>query len=306
MPRNLKGKYWCLFQDCRWWLFSARNGQNVGYVARTRQQTFATQDINGRVKVGGAWKNRQPIRMMRDHLFISAPCLRFRRRLSVRNSVNRLLVAGYRSRRPARCHRLTFGHRRRRRGCGNMHRRWDLRHWRHCVFSGESRFTLFHSVRRARVCRRQGERLIDARISLTDGNCGPSAPWWEEWTGGAGRGALNCQRYNRLLVNVFPWVRGILGWNFVYTQNNATPHTAHDTTFFLAHQDVKVMDWPARSPDMNPIEYIWGQMGVWIRDMDESSFPVPEPRRVVLQTWAAVRPRGIGTLVESMPRHKGY
>ena len=49
----------------------------------------------------------------------------------------------------------------------------------------------------------------------------------------------------------------------------SSPHTARDTAAFLDHQDLEVMDWPARSPDMSPIEHVWDQMSVWIRDMDD-------------------------------------
>ena len=143
-----------------------------------------------------ARENIQFIRMVTDNRLISVPRLRvemirrFRRRLSVRSIVNRLLVVSYRSRCPARCPRLTLGHMRCCRMWGRMHR-WDLRHWRHCVFGDDSRFTLFHSDGRARVRRRLRERLIDSRIWPTDGNMvshgmGCHRPWWEEWTGGAG------------------------------------------------------------------------------------------------------------------------
>ena len=37
---------------------------------------------------------------------------------------------------------------------------------------------------------------------------------------------------------------------------------------FLQHQDVEVMDWPAKIPDMDAIEHIWDQMAIHIRDMD--------------------------------------
>ena len=33
-------------------------------------------------------------------------------------------------------------------------------------------------------------------------------------------------------------------------------------------QYVEVMDWPAKSPDMNPIDHIWVQMAIHIHDMD--------------------------------------
>jgi len=119
-----------------------------------------------------------------EPLLISAPRLRmqmirlFRRRMSVRTIRRRLLAAGYWSRRPARCPRLTLEHRRRRREWGRRHRVWYHRQWRHCIFSDESRFSLYHSDGRVRVRRRQGERLIDACVQLTDGNRRPSVMVW--------------------------------------------------------------------------------------------------------------------------------
>ena len=95
---------------------------------------------------------------------------------------------------------------------------------------------------------------------------------------------------------------GVFGRNFVYVQDNAPPHTAHDTTAFLDQQDVEVIDWPARSPDMNPIEHVWDQTSVWIRDMDDPLSTVAELNNAVRQAWAAVRPGRVRTLVESMPR----
>ena len=96
--------------------------------------------------------------------------------------------------------------------------------------------------------------------------------------------------------------RGVFGRNFVYVQDNAPLHTARDTAAFLDQQNVEVMDWPARSPDMNPIEHVWDQMSVWIRDMDDPPSTVAELNNAVRQAWAAVQPGRLRTLVESMPR----
>ena len=171
-----------------------------------------------------------------------------------------------------------------------MHKSWDLRHWRHCVFSDEPRFTLFHSDDHARVRNRYGNRLKDAFIQLKDGKRGPTVMVWgaihrRGWSKMVvPDGTLNRQRYTRpLRDSMLLWATGVFGRNFLYVQNNATPHTTRSMTVFQAQQDVEVMGWPARSPVMNPIEHVWDQMGVWIRDMDVSSSTVPELQRAVLR-----------------------
>ena len=150
---------------------------------------------------------------------------------------------------------------------------WDLRQWRDCIFSDESWFSLYHSDGRVQVRRRQGERLIDTCVQPKDGNRGPSAMvWCAIHHGGKSElivvdGAMNRHRYIQILKNQL--CHEVFGRNFVYVQDNAPPHTARDTPAFLDQQDVEIMDWTARIPDMNPIEHVWDQMSVWIRDMDE-------------------------------------
>jgi hypothetical protein len=54
----------------------------------------------------------------------------------------------------------------------------------------------------------------------------------------------------------------VFGNNFVFQQDNCPIHAAHLIRDFLQANDneVTTLDWPARSPDCNPIENIWGIM----------------------------------------------
>ena len=138
----------------------------------------------GSMKISMPREDLQLFRMVRTNRFFSAPHLqmqmisRFGRQISVRTIRRWLLVAGYWSRRRARCPRLILELRRRRCEWGRRHRVWDLRQWRHCIFSDESRFSLYHSDGRVRVRRRQRDRLIDACVQPDDGNRGSSVMVW--------------------------------------------------------------------------------------------------------------------------------
>ena len=106
-------------------------------------------------------------------------------------------------------------------------------------------------------------------------------------------GNLNSQRYcDEILKPVaLPFMQ----------QHNARPHTARHTQGFLHRNNVQLLPWPARSPDLSPIEHLWGHLGRRVRENHDVDV-VRDLERALRVEWARIPLRDIRKLICSMRR----
>ncbi len=92
----------------------------------------------------------------------------------------------------------------------------------------------------------------------------------------------------------------ISGKALCFQQDNAKPHTAAITTAWLRSRRVRVMNWPACSPDLSPIENIWCIIKRKIRQRRPQTLQQLET--CIRQEWDQIPTPKLQTLITSMPR----
>ena len=94
-----------------------------------------------------------------------------------------------------------------------------------------------------------------------------------------------------------------LGINDVIFQHDNDPkHAAHETKRWLSEHRIKVLDWPAYSPDLNPIEHLWNEMDHRLRKLPGNISNKDDLWNKIQQVWNEVDIEFCLKLIDTMPQ----
>ncbi len=114
---------------------------------------------------------------------------------------------------------------------------------------------------------------------------------------------MNSQMYCSILKEkMLPSLRA-LGRRALFQHDNDPEHTSKATVGFLKKNRVKVIQWLSMSPDLNPIEHLWGILKRQVEHHSPSS--IQSLKEVILEEWKKIDLTKCRQLVHSMPRRLG-
>jgi len=97
-----------------------------------------------------------------------------------------------------------------------------------------------------------------------------------------------------------PFASQFHGIDFVYQQDNASIHVSQVSRRYFSKENIRLLPWPARSPDLNPIENLWGYIvhNVYVNGRQFSN--VEELKSEILHVWNKIEISYLKKLVNSM------
>ncbi len=187
-----------------------------------------------------------------------------------------------------------------------IHKNWTLEQWKQVIWSDESPF-VFRYQRRSRVWKLSTEKFHISRFKGTVKHEKKIMVWGCFAWHGVGslykvQGILEQRQYHKILKQqlaisakkLFPRKK------YIFQQDNDPKHTSKLCKNYLRNKKIKTLDWPAQSPDLNPIENLWSILDMMVKDRKPQTDD--QLMEVLTNGWNSIEITKLNNLVESMQR----
>ncbi len=142
---------------------------------------------------------------------------------------------------------------------------WTAAEWSKVMFSDESKCCISFGNQGPRVWRKRGEAQ-NSRCLRSSVKFPQSVMVWGAMSSvGVGplcflRSTVNTAVYQEVLEHfMLPAADQLYGdADFIFQQDLAPAHSAKATSTWFKDHGIPVLNWPENSPDLNPIENLWG------------------------------------------------
>ena len=178
------------------------------------------------------------------------------------------------------------------------------------IFTDESTFTVRPISNRQHIWRQKGKRWMQRYTVPTFKSGYQNVSVW----GGFSKlrrtplvgivGNFNQFTYRSIIdSHILPFKQNVHSDNSLFTlqEDNCEPHRANSIGTYLYHKNVNRTVWPAQSPDLDPIENLWGIMKTRLRKRSRHPSNPKELFSILSEIWNMLPNSYFDDLVSSMP-----
>ena len=273
-----------------------------------KENTLANLPGRGRKKKTTPHEDRRIVREVKKKGRTSTKEIKESLNLSVSEKTigRRLKAAGYISSYERKKPHISPKNKKKRLAFAKEHLSKPIQFWSNVLWTDESKFELFGSKKRERVWRKSGEALLERNVKMTRKFGGGNIMVWGCFSrNGVGELAriesiMTGESYVHILKENLPKsVEKLrLERNYVFQQDNDPKHTSRVATAFFTKNNINVLKWPAQSPDLNPIENLWGILDTKLPKNRSSADNCFE---LLKKAWEEIDQNVIANLIESIP-----
>lgn len=190
------------------------------------------------------------------------------------------------------------------------HRHWTVEDWKRVMWSDETKINRLGSDGQQWVWVRPGQELSDAAIAPTGHSGGGSLIIWGcfMWEGQGYATKIEDTMTKEVYVEILEdeMMKSLEYYgkevgDIIFQQDNAPAHNAHLSMNWLHDHGFEVLEWPSRSPDLNPIENLWSHVKRKLGEYEHPAKGMLELWERVQVEWEKIEPRVCENLIKSMP-----
>ncbi len=114
---------------------------------------------------------------------------------------------------------------------------------------------------------------------------------------------INSRRYRRILdAGLSPFVAEFALQDWIFQQDNAPAHVAHENHDYLSNHNISLLPCPANFPDLYPIENLWGILVCDVYKDNTQYNTVQELMEEMNRCWNNIDQKVVKNLYKSVPK----